>query len=346
MSSKVKRSFIVEKVLDPCIGFDIEIEYPKSKLAIINVEGRLKTTDDAILGSLNEIPDESLSDSFEVDNSQNLVASDSVADKLFANDLYHLQMYSSLNEKALKQIEDFRASNPYKAIEFKIELVVEYLKSNIRVAHFLYVPTPNSFLEEVRPNPPFIPDDRNIEMIMSTPRSNFNSAMDAGWVLSGKGSPNILGVGKVKLELPYQIDVGTWVNEFSTRLGLRSRVLLELPSGGELFDKVKVYLHSAEIALSTWDTKSVFANCREIGSALDRHVKRTCGEKSFTFKERWGRAYRQFSHWASLDLHIEDLKIKKEYEIEELSVFKPDAECLLFQTKNLIKFAQELTQDV
>jgi hypothetical protein len=309
----VKGSYVIEKAIGPCIGFFIEIEYPKSKLAIINVEGRLKTTNDIILGNLSEIHDGPLSNSFAEDTSQKLVASDTAA------------------------------SIPYRAIEFRVELVVVYLRSDIRVAHFFYVPTPNRLLEEVRSNPPFTPDDRDIEIIMSTPRTRFNSSRDAGWILSGKNSPNILGVGKIKLELPHQIDVGRWVNEFTPRLGIGRRVLLEVPSGGELFDKVKGYLRSADNALSIWDTKSVFVNCREIGSVLDQHIKVTCGEVSFIFKERWGRVFRQFSHWASLDLHIEDLRKKKEYEKEELSIFKPDAECLLFQTNNLIKFAQELT---
>jgi hypothetical protein len=132
----VKGSYVIEKAIGPCIGFDIEIEYPKSKLAIINVEGRLKTTNDIILGNLSEIHDGPLSNSFAEDTSQKLVASDTAADNMFVNVIYHLQMSSILNEEAIKQIEASRASNPYRAIEFRVELVVVYLRSDIRVAHF------------------------------------------------------------------------------------------------------------------------------------------------------------------------------------------------------------------
>jgi hypothetical protein len=99
-------------------------------------------------------------------------------------------------------------------------------------------------------------------------------------------------------------------------------------------------LSKAEEAFKRWDTKSVFAHCREIGTILDDEVKISCGSTGSTYKEKWGRFYANFNHWASLDLHVE--QIKKKYENENLIVEEIDTESLLIQTKNMIRYAQEL----
>ncbi len=58
------------------------------------------------------------------------------------------------------------------------------------------------------------------------------------------------------------------------------------------------------------------------------------------FTKKGGRFYSNFNHWASLDLNLEDLR--KKYPNGKLTIEEIDSEALLIQTKNLIKFGQEL----
>lgn len=66
---------------------------------------------------------------------------------------------------------------------------------------------------------------------------------------------------------------------------------MEVASDGKLFDKMLPYLSAAEDAFMRWDTRSVFAYCREIGKGLNNHVKESCKDNPFVYKERWGRFY-------------------------------------------------------
>ena|SRR5438094_1265470 len=94
--------------------------------------------------------------------------------------------------------------------------------------------------------------------------------------------------------------------------------------------------------LSNWVIQSVFAHCREIGVSLDNYLKNLCKNNSFAYKEKWGRAYANFGHMASLDLHLEDVKKREEYTVQNISTDENDASYLLIQTKNLIRYAEKL----
>lgn len=90
------------------------------------------------------------------------------------------------------------------------------------------------------------------------------------------------------------------------------------------------------------------------------------GIDSFTYNERWGRAYlRFFNYVASLNLHLEDLYGKTNEELIkslETSLPKPkkqgdysreeiaklgfcDAEHIILETKILVKLAEDLLQE-
>lgn len=78
----------------------------------------------------------------------------------------------------------------------------------------------------------------------------------------------------------------------------------------------------------------VFANCREIGTYLNNKMSEIYGSASFIRKERWGRAYANFSKFASLDLHLEDIsRGNSKYSKDEITVNKSDTEYLLTQTQ-------------
>ena len=50
-----------------------------------------------------------------------------------------------------------------------------------------------------------------------------------------------------------------------------------------------------------------------------------------------------FSDFASLDLHMEDIKKSQRYHLEEIKIDKPDVEHVLIVIKALIKYAEQLS---
>ena len=146
-------------------------------------------------------------------------------------------------------------------------------------------------------------------------------------------------------ELRLEIPQSHWVQKIMPALGYFEYFLIEIPKGGEIIREAWSYLENAEAAFTRWDTKAVFANCREAGVLLDQTVKAKFGDSKFSYSERWGRAYREFNHFASLDLHIEDIKKSPKYPQDEVKVSKSDAEHLILVTKSLIKYAGQLLQE-
>ena len=82
---------------------------------------------------------------------------------------------------------------------------------------------------------------------------------------------------------------------------------------------------------------------REIGTALERRVNELFGADS-PHKEKWKKAYANFTTLTSLALHEEDIKNSKL--TSQLELRRYDAEAILISTKNLIKYVQELSRDV
>ena len=133
-----------------------------------------------------------------------------------------------------------------------------------------------------------------------------------------------------------------WVGRVLPALGLGKYFILEIPQGTGAIPEAWSYLEKADLAFKNWNSKEVFANCRELGTLLDRHVKMKFGAGDFSYKERWGRAYGKFSDLASVDLHLEDLKKSNTYLPDSVKTNKADAEHLILRAKALIKYAGDL----
>jgi hypothetical protein len=143
-----------------------------------------------------------------------------------------------------------------------------------------------------------------------------------------------------------EIPQSYWLKNVLPNLGVGEFFVIELPKGDNKIKEAWQYIETAEHAYRNWDSKSVFANCRELGTLLDGKIKDKFGKTSFAYLERWQRRYKNYNYFASLDLHLEDTKSKSNnYTLEEMKTYKADAENMILSAKILLKYAQELLNE-
>jgi len=128
-------------------------------------------------------------------------------------------------------------------------------------------------------------------------------------------------------------------------MGFPKTIFLEIPEATKPVTDALSYIDSAERASSNWNEKEVYGNCREAGKALDDEVKRKTGSTSFTYVEKWSRAYSNFEKIASLALHVEDLKKSAKYKQEEIVFGRSDSSYLILLTKSLASYAAQLIKE-
>ncbi|MGI8655385.1 MAG: hypothetical protein ACR2LC_09220 [Pyrinomonadaceae bacterium] len=143
-------------------------------------------------------------------------------------------------------------------------------------------------------------------------------------------------------DLALDIPQSHWVEKVLPLLGLGEYFIIEMPKGKKTLQEAWGYLEKAESAFRTWNEKDVFANCRELGASLEQAVKINFGEQDFSYKEKWGRSFKNFEHLLSLYLHMEEKR--REYPSSSVSTAKADAEHVLIISKALIKYVEELVQ--
>ncbi len=149
-------------------------------------------------------------------------------------------------------------------------------------------------------------------------------------------------IRSVDVQLTFEIPRSVWVERILPQLKDPSLELVEVPLGGGRLKDAAAYLEAAEAAFHGWDTKSVYANCREMATALDRTIRQRLQSDTFATEERWGRAYKRLGDLASLDLHLEDIKKREGVDAQQVRIDRRDAECVLFSAKILLKYANEL----
>lgn len=142
---------------------------------------------------------------------------------------------------------------------------------------------------------------------------------------------------EVRVDIPHS----HWISNVLPGLGQPEYFLLEIPKGDRVLEDAWRYLDQAENSYRNWNTKGAYANCRELGTLLNRTVGEKFGKGDFR-SEKWGRAYASFERLASLDLHLEDIKKSENMSPAEVKVFRSDVEHLLFRTRCLLKYGQEL----
>jgi len=330
-----------EKSLFPSLKFDVEISYAKYQEAIIYIDGWIETDDGKIIAEIKEarqdisIPPCSLS------------AYGSSFDSHFEENIYKTILIAILNNVALKHIDNRRMMNRKGDVILNLILNVREVDNKARI----------SFIHEIEPNQIGIEKKEiftengktsNWYILAYASLPNFSSSTQNRWILSGDGNPIFLEIKGQTLKKKINIGLADWLHDYAPNLGLGEYFIVEIPKGMKLIKDAWVYIEKAEKCFRIWDTKGVYANCRECGKLLDRALQEKLGKDSFAYKERWGRTYKRFknmsfSDFASLDLHIEDIKKSQRYHLEEIKIDKPDVEHVLIVTKALIKYAEQLS---
>ena len=330
-----------ERSIFPAMSFEVEISYIKYREAITGVNGWLETDDGKIVAEINEAtPETTMSDE--------LGARDSSFDANFREEIYKTTLITLLDKRALDHIERRRMGDRKGDTKLTLSLNVKSIESKAEISH----------LHEVDPesmglSPISIQTDRREskgEMIVYANDPEFSSGRVNRWILSGDGNPIFLSVEKRLLKEEKTIPSSDWIQDYAPKLGLGEYFIVEIPKGNKIIEKAWNYVEGAEDCYRRWDTKGVYANCRDAGSLLDGTINTEFGKDSFIYGERWGRTYKRFknmsfSDFASLDLHLEDIKKSPKYVPEDVKIDKADAEHVLIVTKALIKYAGELLRE-
>jgi len=320
-----------EKSISPGISFDVEIGYTKYEKAIIGIGGWLETDDKKIIAEIREeVPKR-------VEYSE-IGARGSSFDREFKEDVYKTTLIALLDRRALDHIEKRRKEDRKGDVKLTLNLNVKTVDSRAVISHVHEVEPEKIGLEPVKVYAGRETTNWRILIYAYTPK--YSSDRINKWILSGCERPVFLAIFEQPLKKEIRIPSTDWIHDYAPKLGLGEYFIVEIPKGKRVIGEAWSYVEKAEECFRRWNTKGVYANCREVGYLLDRIIKEKFGKDSFNYKERWGRAYARFEHLASLDLHLEQLKQK--YMTEDVKIDKDDAEHILIVTKLLIKYAEEL----
>jgi len=322
---------VYEKSVLPSIAFELEISHVKYKEAIIGVNGWLETDDGKIIASINEHNGTS--------KASEIGARGSKFDSEFKEKIYRTRVIAQLSKQALNYIEKRRMADKKGDVKLNLYLDVKYLQSRAEISDTFLVDPKKIGLREIR-----IQTSRGYEsgkIIAYADDPEFSSKWSDRWIISGSGNHVFLEVREELLKKDIRISSSDWIHDYAPNLGMGEYFVVEIPKGEKVIKEAWDYVEKAEKCFRTWDTKGVFANCREVGKLLDKVIKNKFKD-SPTIK-KWKRVIEKFNYSASLDLHIEE--IKEEKPEGDIKIGKAEAENILIVTKALIKYAEELLKE-
>jgi hypothetical protein len=326
-----------EQSIPPGLSFEVEIVHRRVQEAIISVGGRLESDDGKMLANLVEVVREP-------PKSNELGAKDSIMDSSFTETVHDVMLVALLEKNALEHLENRRMENKKGDVHLTLNLNLRSIENRARVSHLHEIDSKSIGLQ-----PPKVTTTSGRitegKIMVYAPDSQFSTSYANLWVLSGDGSPVFLLMKEqVVKKGGIRIPSTDWIHDYAPKLELGEYFIVEIPKGNVVKEAWN-YIDKAEECYRRWDTKGAFANCREVGSLLDRTMKQKFGKESFISEERWGRVYQRFSYCASLDLHLEDIKKSQKYPIDAIKIGKTDVEFILITTKALVKYAEELLQE-
>lgn len=322
-----------EKSIFPGISFNIEIGYIEYQETIIDMDGWLETDDQKIIAEIKE----------EVSETQKhgeIWAYGSSLDYKFKEQIYSTTIVALLDRKALSHIEKRRLNDRKGDVNLTLNLKVKSINSRATISHIHMIKPAKIGLTPVEAYTTS-KATTDWDLLIYACDSKFSSSIGNKWILSGDRGPVFLRIAEQTLKKDIRIPSTDWIHDYTPQLGLGEYFVIEIPKGKKTIEKAWEYIEKAEECFRTWDTKGVYAHCRETGKLLEEIVRDKFENKP-TIK-KWKRAIEKFNHLTSLDLHTEE--IKKEKPEGEVKVGKADTEHILIVTKALIKYAEELLEE-
>jgi len=321
-----------EKSALPSIIFEIEISHVKYQEAIMGVSGSLETDDGKVIASINE-------HIYEKPKTSEIGARGSGFDSGFKEEIYRTRIIALLSKQALDHIEKRRTADKKGDVKLNLCLNIKYLHSRAEISQSFLIDPKEIGLSEIPISTSRGKESGKIVAYAYDPK--FSPRYTNRWIISGSGSPIFLEVREHLLRKDIRIPSTDWIHDYAQKLGIGEYFVVEIPKGEKVIEEAWSYVKKAEKCFRTWDTKGVFANCREVGKLLDKTVSNKFAN-SPTIK-KWKRAIEKFNYSASLDLHVED--IKGERPEGDIKIGKAEAEHILIITKALIKYAEELLKE-
>jgi hypothetical protein len=323
-----------EKSIFPGLLFNLSIGYTKFQEAIIRVRGWLETDDGKIIAQVTE-------DITGSENQGEIAARGTYLDSQFNNQRFEAEIVSLMDPKALSYIDKRRKEDKKGDVNLLLNIKVGCITTNSVVSTIRLV-DPSEL--SLRANKVMTTEGfkEGWKTLVWSYEPQFSTQQTNGYIISGSGSPIFIRTIEQNIKKEIRIPSADWVHDYAPKFGLGEYFIIEIPKGKKTIERAWGYIESAEECRLTWNTKGVFANCREAGSLLDETIKRKFGKESFTYSVKWNRAYDRFNDLSSLDLHLEDIRKSTKYSADDVIINQFDAEYLLIQAKSLIKYVEEL----
>lgn len=332
MEIKIVEPKPYEKSALPSIIFEVEISHVKYQEAIIGVNGWLETDDGKVIASINE-------HIYEKPKASEIGARGSSFDSKFKEEIYRTRLIALLSKQALDHIEKKRMADKKGDVKLNLCLNVKYLQSRAVILESFLIDPKEIGLQQIR-----ISTSRRCEsgkIVAHASDPDFSTPYTNRWMISGSGSPIFLEAREQLLKKDIRIPSTDWIHDYAPKLEIGEYFVVEIPKGEKVIEEAWSYVEKAEECFRTWNTKGVFANCREVGKLLDKTIRNKF-KNSPTIK-KWKRAIGKFEYSASLNLHLED--IKEERPEGDIKIGKAEAEHILIVTKALIKYAEEILKE-
>lgn len=249
-----------------------------------------------------------------------------------------------LNEKMLEQVQRQRSSHPRGDAIFDLAISTRFLRSRMKLSSLRELDELGALID-------IVPDEvRRKIFAMGHPfQEKFSRTYQVGvsddpeytpkrttmWIIS---APDGIAFELCRTEShkKVEIPVGHWIHDFIPTFRLGEHILAEIPV--KALEPVRDLLERAEEAYNRWDTKAIYAHCREIADRLNKLIMES-DLPEFDKKVKWQKsAFCRFKHVASLALHLEEIRQER----PEAKILRADCEHLLNNTKLLIKYAGEL----
>ncbi len=133
-----------------------------------------------------------------------------------------------------------------------------------------------------------------------------------------------------------RIPASDWVHDFAPKLGLGEYIVVEIPKGNEVIKKAWEYVRQAEVSFRNWDDKSVSAHCREAVKIIKDYVGKQIDKGD---KRKWEKLKDKINE---IFAAVESLSSTGLHETEIAPIRRPDAEFILYLTKLLIRYAEQV----